>query len=497
MTRFIHLVAVLPVLLSVLPGSAAEGKAKPNIVYILADDLGYGDVRCLNPEGKIATPNLDRLAAAGMKFTDVHSASAVCTPTRYGILTGRYCCAPPEVRRPVRLFAPPDRDRPVDRSGPAEATRLPHCLHRQMASGDGLAPGEGGVASGDGDGWKVDYAQAIRNGPNSVGFDDFFGIGASLDMPPYVWIENDRCRGVPTVEKKWIRKGPAHKDFEAGDGLPTLTARAVETIGRQAGKAREGRPFFLYLPLSAAAYADPAGSPLEGEERHQRLCRLCPTGGCRRGPGSRSHRPRRHCRQYVGPVRQRQRLLPGGEFRPARRAGPPSQRSLPWTQSGHLQGGTSHSAAGPLARADRGRLDLRSARLPERPDGHLCRPPGDEVAGHGRGGQRGFLPALLGHAGVSPREGVVHHSINGSFAIRQGKWAALCPGSGGWSLPRPGRDDARLPPVQLYDLAADPGEQTNLQEKHPEVVAPDRASGNAMSPRAGALPAPGKRTQRK
>jgi arylsulfatase A len=83
-----------------------------------------------------------------------------------------------------------------------------------------------------------------------------------------------------------------------------------------------------------------------------------------------------------------------------------------------------------------------------------------------------ILPALLGKADKPLREAVVHHSVNGSFAIRQGKWKLeLCPGSGGWSFPAPGRDDAsKLPAVQLYDLSADVGEKTNLQEKHPEVV---------------------------
>src|SRR3954465_2173186 len=69
---------------------AAHAAEKPNIVYVLCDDLGYGDLKCLNPDGKIATPNFDRVAAAGMAFTDAHSGSAVCTPTRYGIMTGRY-----------------------------------------------------------------------------------------------------------------------------------------------------------------------------------------------------------------------------------------------------------------------------------------------------------------------------------------------------------------------------------------------------------------------
>ena len=109
-----------------------------------------------------------------------------------------------------------------------------------------------------------------------------------------------------------------------------------------------------------------------------------------------------------------------------------------------------------------------------------------------------LLPALLGKPKVPPREAVVHHSINGSFAIRQGKWKLeLCPGSGGWSQPRPGRDDtSKLPPVQLYDLAADVGEKTNVQDKYPEVVARLTKLWRAMSPTAAALRRR-QRTQRK
>src|SRR5262249_48888528 len=108
---------------------------------------------------------------------------------------------------------------------------------------------DGGYAQDYDDGWKVDYGKPIRNGPNSVGFDYYFGISASLDMPPYVYIENDRCQGEPTVEKTWIRKGPAHKDFEAGDVLPTLRRKAVDNIGEHAKK--DDKPFFLYLALTA------------------------------------------------------------------------------------------------------------------------------------------------------------------------------------------------------------------------------------------------------
>ena len=132
----------LPLALFLATSSLAHQAAadRPNIVYILADDLGYGDVHALNPEGKIPTPHLDRLAAQGMAFTDAHSGSAVCTPTRYGILTGRYAWRSRlQVRRARRLLPPPDRARPAHRRRLPQATGLHHRLRRQVAPRPRLA----------------------------------------------------------------------------------------------------------------------------------------------------------------------------------------------------------------------------------------------------------------------------------------------------------------------------------------------------------------------
>jgi arylsulfatase A-like enzyme len=191
-----------------LPGwiKAAEGGAKrPNILYILCDDLGIGDVHALNPDrNKIATPNSDKRIGEGITFTDAHSASAVCTPTRYGIITGRY----------------PWRSRMKGGVGGGYSPRLIEDGRMTVASllkAHGYATAaigkwhlgmnwplkEAGFAKDYADQWKVDYTRPIQNGPNAVGFDYYFGISASLDMPPYVFIENDKVTQVPTLEKAW------------------------------------------------------------------------------------------------------------------------------------------------------------------------------------------------------------------------------------------------------------------------------------------------------
>ncbi len=247
--------------------STAGVKARPNLVYILCDDLGYGDVRVLNPAGKIPTPNLDRLAAGGMIFTEAHSSSAVCTPTRYGILTGRYNWrsrlkqgvlggVSPALIEAGRLTVPAF----LKENGYRTA-----CIGKwHLGLGWSLKPGAAhfndGIEKGA-DGWRVDFTKPITNGPNSIGCDYFFGIAASLDMVPYTFIENTRVASMPTVDKDFpmmlgrpngtTRRGPAAIDFEAESVLPMLNQKAVEFIAGHAAGSRRDQPFFLYLPLNA------------------------------------------------------------------------------------------------------------------------------------------------------------------------------------------------------------------------------------------------------
>ncbi len=251
---------VLFSLLTVAPLSlslAAESKPeKPNIVYILADDLGYGDVHCLNPQrGKIKTPNLDKLAGQGMTFTDAHSGSSVCTPTRYGLLTGRlawrtrlqsgvlYGFAPPLIA-PGRLTVPAF----LKQHGYTTACVGKWHLGMNLAlHADSVQPGKIDRQEAA----TVDWSKPIQDGPTSCGFDTFFGISASLDMPPFAYIENDRFTQPATSTKKFLREGPAAADFEAVDVLPTFSRKACDTIAARAAEAKAGRPFFLYLPLNS------------------------------------------------------------------------------------------------------------------------------------------------------------------------------------------------------------------------------------------------------
>jgi arylsulfatase A-like enzyme len=468
---------------------AGRNEARPNIVYILADDLGLGDVRCLNPSGKIATPNLDRLAAAGLVFTDAHSGSSVCTPTRYGILTGRYAwrsrlqvsvlggCSP-RLIEPGRLTVA----ELLRRAGYHTAAIGKWHLGMDWPLRRGRPPFTDDIEWGP-EGWNIDFTRPIANGPNAVGFDEFFGISGTLDMVPYTFIENDRVAAIPAVNKSFpmmhgrpereTRRGPGAAGFKARDVLPALTRRAAAAIRRRADEAKAGRPFFLYLALTAPH------TPIAP---------------------ARSWLGRSGLNPYADFVMQVDAAV--GEVLGALDAQGLTDQTLVIVTSDN--GCSPEAMFGELlARGHDPSAGFRGCKADIFEGGHrvpfLVRWPGvvapgrrsdqlicltdlmatcAEIIGRRLPDDAGedsvsLLPALQGRDRSPMREAVVHHSINGSFAIRQGDWKlALCGDSGGWSAPRPGaRAAAGLPPIQLYNLAADPGEKANVQDRFPEIVA--------------------------
>jgi arylsulfatase A-like enzyme len=171
--------------LAALPAVAAP--RLPNLVYVLADDLGWGDLHCYNAESAIPTPHADRLASQGVRFTDMHSGSAVCTPTRYGIMTGRYSWRSSLKSGVLWGYSP----------NLIEQGRLtvPAMLKRQGYYTAGVGKWHLGLGSAE----KTDYSKPLRPGPVDHGFDYYFGIPASLDMPPYLYFENDRVVEQPTA----------------------------------------------------------------------------------------------------------------------------------------------------------------------------------------------------------------------------------------------------------------------------------------------------------
>jgi len=466
----------------------AEGRARPNIVLILCDDLGYGDVKCNNPEGKIPTPNMDRLAAAGMRFTDAHSTSSVCTPTRYSLMTGRYNWRSrlqtgvlgglsPRLIEPGRLTVAELLRRHGYRTACIGKWHLGMDWARKVPS-----PGfDDNIEKGP-EGWNVDFTRPIANGPNAVGFDYYFGISASLDMVPYTFIENDRVTVAPTVDKafpmmpgkdgRFTRRGPGAAEFEAAGVLPTLTRKAVEVIARSAADARAGKPLFVYLPLASPhtpiaptpewqgrsglnPYADFVmqtdaciGQVVNALQQHaladNTLVVVTSDNGCSPEADFPALKAKEHNPSYV--LRgHKADIWDGGHRVPLIVQWPGKVR--PGSTSDQLVGLVDFLATC---------AEIVGVKLPDNAGE-------DSVS---------LLPALLGKADQPLREALVHHSISGRFSIRQGPWKLeLCPGSGGWSAPRdPQALKQGLPRVQLYDMKADVGEQRNGQAEHPEVV---------------------------
>ncbi|HWS01517.1 MAG TPA: sulfatase-like hydrolase/transferase, partial [Prolixibacteraceae bacterium] len=243
----------------------------PNIVYILTDDLGYGDLTVNNPEAKTSTPNIDRLAKQGMRFTDAHSTSAVCTPTRYGIMTGRYSWRTIMKSGVLNGYSLPliDRERTTVASllkKNGYATGVVGKWHlglgwvKKSAGGNETAPlisADENTAILQGiDPATLDFSKPPTDGPLKHGFDYSFILPASLDMPPYCYLENDRLT-TPLTEQTdgsdpangttsaFWRKGLMAQGFVFDQVTPGFTQKAISFITRQSAT---GKPFFLYLP---------------------------------------------------------------------------------------------------------------------------------------------------------------------------------------------------------------------------------------------------------
>jgi arylsulfatase A len=226
---------------------------RPNIVVILADDLGYGDLSCYNPASKIPTPALDQLAREGVRATDAHAPASVCSPTRYALLTGRYAWRGLLKNGVVAPWGKSilERDRLnlallLRGHGYATACFGKWHLGWSWTTKDGAPPK--GVNAGP---TNVDLTKRIGDGPTERGFDYYFGVDLP-NFPPYCFIENDRTVGVPTrhteKEGQINRPGPVLDGWKLEEILPEVGKRAIGWLERA---SQESKPFFLYLPLTS------------------------------------------------------------------------------------------------------------------------------------------------------------------------------------------------------------------------------------------------------
>ena len=473
--------------------AAASKRRLPNIVFILADDMGYGDLACQNPESKIPTPHLDRLAHDGIRFTDAHSPSAVCSPTRYGVLTGRYAWRTELKNSVLWPWDGPliQRDRLtvgglLQNHGYTTACIGKWHLGWEWATTDGSSINDQ-LPIGKYDkkirpeySSKIDFTKPIGGGPIARGFDYYFGDDVP-NFPPYCFIENDRTLGIPTEEKPstmFGNPGPMLKNWNLEDVMPALTRKAVDYIHAKPGQGRfrreQDRPFFLYMPLTAphtpiaptakflgksraGRYGDfvhevdwTVGEVLralrESGQEEDTLVIFTSDNGSPARDGTNMNGAPRTVRKYGHNPSHIYRGIKADVWDGGHRV--PFLARWP----GRIQPGTTSDET--ICHVDfiATCAELVGAKLP--------RDAGED--------SYNILPAMTGEKREQPiREATVHHSGNGMFAIRQGRWKFIQgKGSGGWS----GKGEGTDPPVQLYDLKNDPSENTNLCEENPDVV---------------------------
>jgi len=264
MTRSIFL------LLALLAQPVLSAQDKPNIVFILADDMSFDSVSANNDKiGNMKTPHLDKLISQGMNFTDAHSGSSVCTPTRYGLLTGRYCWRTKLKSQVLWEWGAPliEKDR-LTVAGMLRAQGYSTGMVGKWHLGLAWYDSDGKIVNGDlqiTDSYfkkgaaaeriravekRIDFTKGITGGPTDHGFDYYFGVDVP-NFPPYVWMENDKLKGEPTVDKPkrmFGHPGPMIPGWKLEDILPGLARRAGEWIAEQ---STTDQPFFLYLPLTS------------------------------------------------------------------------------------------------------------------------------------------------------------------------------------------------------------------------------------------------------
>jgi len=432
---------LLRILLTLLFFSCLHANEKPNIVYILADDMGYGDVQSLNPErGKIPTPHIDKLAAEGVSFTDAHTCSSVCTPTRYGLLTGRYNWRSKRQRGVLNGTSPA--------LIPADRVMVGDILKDGGYKTAMIGKWHLGLDMPRTEGKKgIDWSGRIKGGPSELGFDYWYGISASLDFSPYIYIENDRFIGAATATKAFHRRGPAHPDFEAVDVLDRFAEKSIEYIAKQ----EVGKPFFLYVPLTSphtpivptkkwqgksglSAYGD---FMMQTDDLVGQIVQAIEDGGLSENTMVIVSSDNGCSRQADIPFLESKGHYPNGPFRGAK---------MDLWDGGHR---VPHIVKWPTV--------VKPGTIC---DELIClndfvatcseiigRPLADNEAED----SVSFLPALKGEPIVTERKGIVH--------------------SGGLKIGLTKEEMAASPKGQLYDMEKDPGELNNLYAEHPEIVA--------------------------
>jgi arylsulfatase A len=475
---------ILPACLALIlcPHTPAAEPGRMNLVLLYADDLGYGDLGCYNPQSKIPTPQLDRLAAEGLRFTDAHSSSGICTPSRYAMLTGRHHWRDfhgidngfdKPFFKPGRLTL----QEMLRKSGYATA-----CIGKWHLGWDWNSIRKPGTPPNSKKHDDFDWSKPFRGGPLDHGFDSYFGDNV-INFPPYTWIGNDRVLAVPditftttpqnTKEGKWeCREGPGRSDWDFYQVLPALTKKGVEYIHSRKGKAE---PFFLYFPLPSPHAPIVPNDEFDGKSRAGAY-------------GDFVVQTDDSCGQLLKALREaglesNTIVIFSADNGPEIYAYPRDEKFDHWSaaplrglkrdiyEGGHrvptLIKWPGITRPGGVCEALFGQIDLMATLA-----NHL----GFDLPENSAEDSHDFLPFLKGESPKPPRTTMVHNTYKDQYAIRDGDWLLIDAKTGAARQPPetwrkkhhvPAHDGRK---VGLYNLREDLGQRHNLAEKNPDKV---------------------------
>ena len=465
---------------------AVSAERPPDVVVILCDDLGYGDVSPLNPASRIPTPSFHRLAREGMTFTDAHTPSAVCTPTRYGLLTGRYAWRSRLKKGVLGGYSEPliEEDRATI-ADVAKAAGYRTAAVGKWHLGLGWQTEDGGPPQ-NADSYKqgvehgaIDFGQRVTGGPAALGFDTSFLVPASLDMPPYVYVRDGTAEELPTSAVESLPFPPFRR---AGEASPSFAH--VDTLDRIVKVARAeiagagDDPLLLYVPLTSPH------KPVMPHPRFEGAGGLGPYSdfvvqtdaavGAILAAVDEAGRAENTVVIVTSDNGSFMRRLDGDETDHA------DDESVAAYRAGtHLPNGPLRGTKADVWEAGH-RVPLFVRWPGEAKAGSVCSatvcltdvlPTVAAAAGAGvpdGAGEDGvsLMPAVRGE--VFDRGATVHHSGSGMFAVREGRWKLVAGnGSGGRERPA-GKPFGR--PFLLFDLQSDLAETTDVASEHPEVV---------------------------
>jgi arylsulfatase A len=480
---FILFTLLLLTPLAGLPASPAT--AKPNILILYADDMGYGDLGANNPASKIPTPQLDRLAAEGLRFTDGHSSSGICTPSRYAMLTGRHHWRDFHgIARPYEgtVFKPGQLTLPAMLRQQGYATA---CIGKWHLGMDWDAIRKPGTPTNSILHTDFDWTKPFPGGPLDHGFDHYFGDNV-INFPPYAWIENDRLVAAPDTtltkvpgkpkEGGWgCAPGPARSDWDFYQVLPTLTRKGVEYIQSRKGK---DQPFFLYFPLPSPHVPIVPTDAFDGKSKAGAYGDfVCQTDDA--------------CGQLLAALRasglESNTIVIFSADNGAERSAYARDEKVDHWSSAPFRGvkrdiyeGGHHvpflikwpgvTKAGTVTDALISQVDLMAT---------FAALVNFDLPKNAAEDSHNFQPWLKGASKTPPRSTMVHNTYEKyGYAIRDGDWLLVDAKSGyaqhkpppAWNKKHQQEPDDRQP-VELYNLKEDIGQKHNLASGHPDKVA--------------------------